>query len=826
MNIGEQTSITVTVTPNTAKLTSISYSSSNSSVAKVSSSGVITALTAGTAKITVTGTSSNGNTLTATSTVNVIDNTRNPDLASGIYLSILGFNNDLYSYPLKQLSSGSKSGFESFINSLTTKNGTILYYSVEQALKQLKSSQYPTDISNISIVTFTDGLDQGSHMKNTSYGSDDAYLNAINNKINNELVSSLPVSAYSIGVVGDDVTDISKFRKNLQALASSADNAIEVSNMDEVNSKFQDIANKLIETSNIQTISVIMPGQANGTKVRFTFDGVSSASSSTLYIEGTFNLSDFSLNNITYKGMKATSGSKIIGEVVDGIFIKFTFEGIETDSKLTIQQQDINEWTYITSTSSWQVNSEFDKDEQSEIETRKQSAAVILVLDCSSSLGSQFTNVQQCANSFIATLAYHSVERNQDLLSMIGYDELIKVDGGTFMMGAQSGNSTGANYDTDAQSAESPVHQVTLDDFYIGKYEVTQRLWEYVMTYSGEASDGTKMTAYSGNVWPNGNPTSAYGLGDNHPAYNVSYQNIINIFIPRLNQITGKSFRLPTEAEWEYAARGGLMSKGYKYSGSNTANSVAWSKSNSTLSQRVGMKSPNELGLYDMSGNVSEWCSSKYTNYSSSAQINPADYTIGNEQLHTNAASTPPISGGTGIITPSYSVRGGDYTGAISTCRVSSRSNSKSNQYYIGFRLALSIEPVKATKLTLDKTTATISVDEEIQLIATIEPGNTDNKSITWTSSDENVATVDENGVVTAISAGSVIITAKTSDGSNLSASCEIKVVTSSIEDIMNNNELYEVARYDLFGRKLSQPTKGINIIKMNDGSVLKQYVK
>ena len=253
-----------------------------------------------------------------------------------------------------------------------------------------------------------------------------------------------------------------------------------------------------------------------------------------------------------------------------------------------------------------------------------------------------------------------------DIFSNLEKDELVYVEGGTFTMGATSEQGT-----SDPYSDEYPTHQVTLSDFYIGKYEVTQQLWEYVMKYSGTAADGSSMSAYASDVWLGTNPSSSYGVGDFYPAYYVSYNDIVNIFIPRLNKITGKTFRLPTEAEWEYAARGGNKSKGYKYSGSNTIGDVAWYSSNSSSKiHQVGTKSPNELGIYDMSGNVWEWCSDWYSSsYSSSSQTNP----------------TGPTSGSNRVL------RGGSWNSNARGCRVSYRGGSDPDTRGSGggFRLAL-----------------------------------------------------------------------------------------------------------------------------------------
>lgn len=228
---------------------------------------------------------------------------------------------------------------------------------------------------------------------------------------------------------------------------------------------------------------------------------------------------------------------------------------------------------------------------------------------------------------------------NDRILAQIEND-MVTINGGTI--------SIGATYEQEnPMDREYPIHEVTISSFKLSRYEVTQEQWQAVMTE---------------------NPS--HNIGANRPVDNVSW-NDCQRFINRLNQLTGKNYRLPTEAEWEFAARGGNNSRNCQFSGSDYADGVAWHSGNSgNTSHDVGQKQPNELGLYDMSGNVFEWCSDFYGNYSYGHQYDPTGPSSSSSNQHVG--------------------RGGGYNLGAKFCRVSGRTPGKANykSTSLGLRLA------------------------------------------------------------------------------------------------------------------------------------------
>ena len=847
-----------------------------------------------------------------------------PELEPLVYMGIVAFNQELYEKPIGVLSLSSVNSYKSFVSEQSMKDGTLLYYGVDDILDMLTSYDFETKLKKVYLVTFTDGLDQGSLMMNWDYSSSKEYLAAVSRRIRNTRVQNLPITAYSLGLRGSDVTDYAMFQNNLKQLASSDDKAFEVNSMSDVRTRLREIASTInsststTSTTNTQTLRMKIPGVGNGTRICFTFDG-NDPTSSSIYIEGTFNLQDRTLTNIVYRGISGVTTGTTVQGIQDGIFVTFTFNFVlhqAISGSEIVPTKNIREYYKGPTATSWQRNSEFtpannaQTDTKTTVTVKRSGAAVFLLLDCSSSLSSQFSDMKSYANEFIQYIAdntvsntvsapdnvkaeldfvddafqinvrwnavkyassynvyrsysssgtftkvaegvktaswtddsplsgynYYKVEAvgygltsprssasngvncvlsapinvtaalvdetlyvnvtwdavkyaqsynvyrsnsssgtftkvaegvktaswtddsplsgyNYYKVEAVGYgltsprssasngvncvlsapinvtaalddetlhvnvtwdavkyaqsynvyrsssssgtyekvaegvktsswsDEsplsgfnyykveavgygltsprssavgafkpfskdmgetflvngvsfnMIKVSGGTFLMGKSAdGNDV------------TPVHNVTLSDYYIGETEVTQELWQAVM---------------------GSNPS--YFYGNKMPVQQVNW-NDCQTFIQKLNQLTGKKFRLPTEAEWEFAAKGGTKSKDYTYSGSDAIDDVAWYGDVTGRTHEVATKAPNELGIYDMSGNVWEWCRDWYDSYSSSPQTNP----------------TGPSSGSFRVY------RGGCWYGNASYCRTAFRSDNfpTFSNKYIGLRLA------------------------------------------------------------------------------------------------------------------------------------------
>jgi formylglycine-generating enzyme required for sulfatase activity len=222
---------------------------------------------------------------------------------------------------------------------------------------------------------------------------------------------------------------------------------------------------------------------------------------------------------------------------------------------------------------------------------------------------------------------------------------MITVEGGTFTMG---------DTEMEGEADEQPTHQVTLKTFKIAKTETTVAQWRAYCNATGRTMP----------------ETPSWGWIDSHPIVNVNYSDAM-AYCDWLAEKMDADYRLPTEAEWEYAARGGKLSKGTKYSGGRSIDNAGWYEDNAgSKTHAVATKNTNELGIYDMSGNVWEWCKDLYDYYSAAAQTNPKGATSGSYRV----------------------LRGGSWYNSASFCRVANRDYGGPSYRYddVGFRVVLS----------------------------------------------------------------------------------------------------------------------------------------
>lgn len=324
----------------------------------------------------------------------------------GLYVGVIGFNSELTVNKLTLLNTSSKDDLKDFVNSLTMEDGTILYHAVNTALDKIEEVTPPEDLINVSVITFTDGLDQGSYMLNDDYNSGNAYLNAVSSRIRNTNIGDnlVPISAYSIGVRADDVNEVT-FRQSLEKLSSNPqENVFLVDNMNEVGQIFADIAQNLYHQSSSWDVTLKTPAPEDHTRIRFTFDNVSDPENSQCYIEGTFLNRNGSciFNGVTYVGLQDCGN--VIYPTTEGIFVYFTFSNLYTLEGEQVYTSNTKQWNRDENTQTWVNNNEFTPSGNVVTEEEFKSAMIMLVLDCSSSLGNDFASVKSAACQFIETL--------------------------------------------------------------------------------------------------------------------------------------------------------------------------------------------------------------------------------------------------------------------------------------------------------------------------------------------------------------------------------------------------------------------------------------
>ncbi len=345
----------------------------------------------------------------------------NPDSGekrkAGIYLGIIGFNDKLYSQPIKLLDTESKAEFISFIDTkLQPLNLTTLYYADDTALKMLDTYKpLPDKLTNVALVTFTDGLDnQSTADEFRPEFSPTEYLNYLHDKIvEEEGIHGLTLDAYTIGLNSGDIPDVlmEEFRDMLKLLASEG-NAFEGSDMEEVKARFNEIAESLYKVSTSINMGVYIPGgYDDGQVIRYTFDNAETAESSNLYIQATYHKTSGvkTLENITYEGFQA--GEETITSTKKGPNgeLYFQFNDLKYSDGSTVPKEVFQNssrlWKQTSSGSGWYGDIEIDMAElPPQVEEEQSSALIMLVLDCTTSLGENFEPMKEAAKEFVETL--------------------------------------------------------------------------------------------------------------------------------------------------------------------------------------------------------------------------------------------------------------------------------------------------------------------------------------------------------------------------------------------------------------------------------------
>ena len=337
----------------------------------------------------------------------------------GIYLGIIGFNNGIIE-PIKEISllnTSTKNQFLNYIDNLQKGRLTGLYYADYVGLEKLKAYQEPPKLKTVSMVTFTDGLDNYSTQEGptnpNNYDNPDDYRDYLNNRITTEQFHGLPMTAYSVGLKGSDITEnnIPRFRTVLEKLASPGKSYM-AENMAQVNQQFQIIAQELSHTYNFSNISLaVPPAYYPNEQIRFTFDLEESATSpatSNLYITATYEKTSNSrvLRNISYHGFKNNvSSNESFEKDADGFFV-FKFANLRYSNDEAVTSSDLSRvrlW-HKPSDGDWTPESEFIPGQSTSTEVDKNSALIMLVLDCTDSMGDDFIDMKTHAKNFVNTL--------------------------------------------------------------------------------------------------------------------------------------------------------------------------------------------------------------------------------------------------------------------------------------------------------------------------------------------------------------------------------------------------------------------------------------
>lgn len=343
------------------------------------------------------------------------------ELPAGMYIGVIGFNQQLYSKPITRLDDAAIQETKQFIENLQLGGATLLYHAVNTSLDMLSSSGIPKDLISVSIVNFTDGLDEGSYTF-SNYSSGAQYLQAVTQRIRNEKIADVSIEAHTIGTQGNDVFsyDLEEFKSNLNGISSlpSEQYVHFVTDFSDVQANFREIAENLHQQSTNSTLTLRLPVPDPNTRIRFCFDITTQpphepneALQSTRYIEGVYiNNSEGKgvLTGVQYVGMSSTSGSTVTAVSMEPPFAVFKFEGMKDADNNNFTNNTIahlQEWKFNTNANAWIHNSEWTNSGNTEVTNDYYSSLIMLNLDCSESLGTEkFRDLKTYAKEFVDVL--------------------------------------------------------------------------------------------------------------------------------------------------------------------------------------------------------------------------------------------------------------------------------------------------------------------------------------------------------------------------------------------------------------------------------------
>lgn len=664
---------------------------------------------------------------------------------SGFYLGIIGFNDQLYSYPIKQLTEESVNDFCAFIDGLIMGQFTTLFYAVDTSIDKLQQATFPNNFYNASIVTFTDGRDRGSLGMNTNFTSDEAYMAALQTRFANETVSDKEITAYTVGLSGKESYPAALFQNIMENLASTPDNAYVASNMDEVNDRFAELADELSDTRYIQDITLYWATMSDQTKCRVTFDsaGYKSATSSKQYLEGIFNISDGSLTDITYHGIVAKSGSTVV-PVQNGIAYYYTIEGVETENGELISSRNIVLWQmtpYGWASDKFEITPEDDDG----ITKTKQSAAIFLNLDCTNSMGTDFPRLQTIAKSFVTQLYENSIDPNEVASISLNKTTANMLTGEQMTLTATVLPTTALDRDVEWSSTNASV--ATVSD-----KGVVTAVGPGTATIIAKTVDG--------------------GLTATCKVSVVTLAKEIRFDSSEVEIYTGESFTLQATVLPEDTSN-----KSLNWESSNT--DVATVDENGTITPVKAGTATITATSMDGTG-IKATCRVTVLQHAESITLDCESallYLDDTKQL--TATITPDDATNKKVVWSSSDekIASVDQKGLVTAHKVGKVQITAVTE--LGDLEAVCEVEVIAfvSGIKLDQTELELYNGDVATLKATILPEDANNKTLSWSSSNPQVATVDANGVVTAIAAGTATITVAATDESGIETTCKVTVL-------------------------------------------------